>query len=451
MGAVHDVYLFETVPRRLALRRRLTVTSVAAESRAHPSDFLARAAVLRAYLWCVRTAYVISFAVPIVNPAVQGTALYFYIWLPVCDFGFLRWIGEQVIPVRRAAAMAIAGGLFVAALHDLEMSLRFLLVASQIAYLYFLLDRGLLRALSWALLGHVLVAILQLLFFFLPSGVPELLTPTGLSRAIWGQQFAVDTFTNFGFESFLPRVSGLHRESGFFSAFVIGLYLVFSETGYLRGRRWISVALTVGLLASFSKITFAIVLIYILRRLRVVIDRIPVWMAVASFVIACVFVSEYVFGPVGQQALLLGEGTAVSFMHRFLGYHVLASSSWFNMFFGNRIPGAELPGSDTMQYVARLLGNVDGLREYNLYPGLGAILYRGGVVALAALVAFFRISRIRSTAVLVMLVATFSVSLDTLQNFSILLWLFVVLSIRTGRSVGMPDVAASAARDRVNK
>lgn len=398
-------------------------------------------AVLAALL---RAMYAFSFALPLFNPAVGDTTLYFYIWLPLWDLEFLHSVATRKFDLHRFNSVAFAGLLFLLAVHSWELCLRAVLIAIQVAYLFFLVKRHLLRYLALSLVAHVLVAVLQVTFLVGAGSVPTYLTPTGITAALWGPSFAPASFSNFGYELFLPRVSGLHREAGFFSAYVISLYLVFSATPDLRARRLLYWLVAAGVLLSFSKISVVVLLILLVKWQYRFIDRIPLWITLACAVIVSMFVAREVFDFIGDDPVLSVEGNSISLMHRFFSYYVGQHLDIVNLLFGIYTPVSTHLGTQLQGFMDNLYATVGGLREYNLYVGVGGLLVRGGLVAMAAFLLLLRRLGVRSSEFLVLFLATFAVGLDTLQNFVILVWFYVGLQTLRKRAEELPSLVPAA-------
>lgn len=408
----------------------ISAFSLDAQSRARMPD---SQAWLGRLLVGLRVVYAASFAFPLFNPAVNGVTLYFYLWLPILDFEFSLWMAQLRAPIARLRLICVSALVFLLTVHSTELALRFILIAVQVAYVFFLSRHRLGRYLLFTLALHIVVAGLQLWFFFSRGGeVPDGLTPSGISALLWGEQYAPASFGNFGYETFLPRVSGLHREAGFFSAYIVSIWLYFIASATEKRTLVLRLLIVAGLILSFSKITFVVPLILATVYFANTIDRIPLFVMAALILAVGAVAGERVY-ELNQYAELVEEGTATSLMHRFFSYYTLGHLDFAKFLFGLDAPSASLP-PDVLNMAAHLYDAIDGLREYTLYSGFGGLMVKGGLVAMISFLVFMMSIGVRSSQLVVLVLATFSVGLDTLQNFVILIWYSVLLGVRRPRN-----------------
>jgi len=390
---------------------------------AAPTYPLFRCSALRLALALLRFLWVLSFAVTIVNPALSGRTLYLYLLLPALDLQFLHQLLNFRATWRRIACFCALLFLTMLSLHDLVFTVKFLLVLFQVIYLFFLSSRNLAHYLFLTLVAHILVALLQMGFFFLRPDLLLYVTPGYLAGLIWGDTLATATFANFGFEFLLPRFSGLYRESAFFASYLMGLYLFFVQEQNYRYRKAAFFLIFLGIMLSFSKISAAILIIIFINNTRRYLDKVPLYVSTIVYLVVFSFIANYAFDKIFSSNAYDAIGSNISMMHRFLSYYGLQFFDPWNLLLG--LGDYPVLAGPLRGIVDTLYAEIGGLTDASLYCGVAGILYKGGAVGLALLLCYLRFLGVKSAPFLILLFLTFSVTLDTLQSFVILGWYYV--------------------------
>lgn len=385
---------------------------------------LGRFSAINTALGALRFIYVVSFAITLVNPAISGRTVYLYLLLPLLDFEFVAKMLQFKATRSRIVSFYAVMLLLMLSLHDLIFTIKYSLVIFQVVYLLFLSKKNLAQYLFITLIAHIVTAILQMGFFFFSPNMLQYVTPGYLASLIWGEEYATATFANFGFEFYLPRFSGLYRESAFFASYLMGLFLFFLTEKNYKYRTTAMVLIFVGILLSFSKISAAILIIIALNHFKTYLNKIPLSVSCLGYLIIFHLVSLVAFDQIFTTYAYDSFGKNISIMHRLLSYYGLQHFDVWNLFIGagdySVLPTAVRGIVDT------LYSEIGGLTDASLFCGLAGIIYKGGIFGLAMFVMYLMYLRVKTAPFLILLFLTFSVTLDTLQSFVILGWYFVL-------------------------
>jgi len=386
--------------------------------------FLQRFSLIRSTLATLRFLYVASFAITLVNPAFAGRTIYLYLLLPALDLEFIAKLLQFKTSVRRITVFLSLLLLLIFSLHDAVFTLKYLLVLYQVVYLLFLCKKNLANYLFFTLIAHVAFALLQMWMFFIRPELVMYVSPDYLASLIWGSEYATATFANFGFEFLLPRFSGLYRESAFFAAYLMALFLFFSTEEKFRFRRTAFVLIFIGIVLSFSKISAAILIIIVLASFKKYFNKVPLFVSAVGYLIIFHFIARYAFDKIFNTYAYDAFGTNISIMHRLLSYYGLQYFDVWNLFFG--VGDYSVMPSAIRGIVDTLFIEIGGLSDAFVFCGLAGILYKGGIIGLAMFIIYLMYLGVKTSPFLILLFLTFSVTLDTLQSFVILGWYYAV-------------------------
>lgn len=379
--------------------------------------------VVRSVLTMLRFLYVLTFAIPLVNPAISGRTLYLYLLLPVLDLEFVSKIQHVKISRHRVISFYAVLLLTMLSLSDILFTIKYSLILLQVAYLLFLSNKNLAQYLFITLIAHIVIALSQMGTFFLWPDLLTYVSPGYLASLIWGE-YATGTFANFGFEFLLPRFSGLYRESGFFNSYLIALYLFYSSEKNYRLKKIAIALIFVGLVLSFSKITITFFLIIFLLQFKKYLNLIPLYLTSIFYLFVMHLTSLFIYRQIYDNLIYDLSGKSDSFMLRFLSYYGLQFFDVKSFLLG---PDSSLMTNPELSGIANILyNNIGGLTEEFLFCGLAGILYKGGILGLIFFMLFLTYLGMKSVPFLVLMFLSFGVTLETLQSFVILGWYFAL-------------------------
>lgn len=360
------------------------------------------------------------FVAPVFSPFVFEKTIYLE-WLAIFfNPYFWFWVSQKKIPQTRFLSYSLAA--FPVILIHPFLSLKFATLLLTVAFLNYSWERKVFFLPHFLGLS-IIVAIFQFLaFLFLPEWA-VILGPENLARTIWGS-FATPAFSNFSPIFVLPRVSGLSREAGFFSALIIAFlfitYLEFKDRGSFSPFSKKTVLLAaLGYLLSFSKISFALWVVFLLSHLKMFINKSPITLVVFAFVLSLVL-----FWSGKENFLLAWENQ--SLLHRFGGYILIPDIDSGQLLFG--VSRLEEIDSSFGKAMASSFGDAVGFSGFILHNGLIVVL---------CYVAFLHFLGVSATGVLVLLVLTINTTPDTNQNFVALGYFVAFVFFRSMRYSSM--------------
>jgi len=386
--------------------------------------FLQRFSLVSLTLATLRFLYVASFAITLLNPAIAGRTIYLYLLLPALDLEFIAKLLQFKASLQRITVFFALLLLMLLSLHDSVFTIKYLLVLYQVVYLLFLSRKNLASYLFFTLIAHIVFALLQMWMFFLKPDLLMYVSPGYLAGLIWGDQYATATFANYGFEFLLPRFSGLYRESAFFAAYLMALFLFFSTEEKFRFRRTAFVLIFIGIVLSFSKISAAILIIIVLSSCKKYFNKVPLFVSAVGYLIIFHLIARYAFDKIFTMYAYDALGANISIMHRLFSYYGLQYFDVWNLFFGASDISVMPPEVSGIADI--LFAEIGGLSDASLFCGLAGILYKGGIIGLAMFIIYLRYLGVKTAPFYILLFITFSVTLDTLQSFVILGWYYAV-------------------------
>jgi hypothetical protein len=260
--------------------------------------------------------------------------------------------------------------------------------------------------LKFYLFTSILVACLQLFLVMSgQSGLAHMLGPGHLASLVWGS-YAAQTFTNFYAIFYIPRVSGLSREAGFFASFIVAAYFAVLLNRSLEKRPLPPRDhgfFAVGYVVSFSKISLALPPAALLFWFRRWVDRIPLIFIGALFLAALTAFWNYF------EAILFLKGNG-TFLGRLGAYALIDNLNLYQLLFG----------VDDIAKIHGPLANLIASYGYKELFGLGGWFVANGAISYVLYMLALQLLGIRGAGFLFILLMTATVGIDTNQNFCVL-------------------------------
>lgn len=351
--------------------------------------------------------FFLFFTTQILSPSIHEKTLYIEVFIAIFDPFFLLWLKKQNI--KKKYFYGFASIVFIAILGNLIVTIKLFTTLLEVLFLFYAYERKVFYLKGYLFLS-IVVAIFQFYFILTNPSIAHLIGPTNIAKTVWGS-YATATFTNFYTVFLFPRVSGLSREAGFFSALLVAyIFFIYIENKKTnKSLPWVQkLILTIGYILSFSKMSLILFPVYIIEKLKNLINKIPFVIAIIIFL-----VSMIVFWSIYEYYLL--EPSNITFTHRFGGYVSLTNVDLKQLLFGVAHPN-EIHGP-----IGKFLEN-NGLSNFAGFSGL--ILNRGVLVTVALLLSIF-FAGVNTTGVILLILFTIDVQLDTNQNFVILAYFII--------------------------
>lgn len=372
------------------------------------------------------------FSFQIFSPYIGGRTLYLELIVALLDPYFWKWVINKKKGDKIVYAM---GFIFIPLLFlNLFISIKILSTIILVLFLSYTWERKLFF-LKYYLVISILVAVIQFVTLYIAPEISIMLGPENLSKIVWGS-YQTPTYTNFySINGYIPRVSGLSRESGFLASYIITyitlLYVSTKRNSYLIVSAKDKFILTIGFVMSFSKISLVLIFVLVLEKIRNVLNR-----YISPVFVLILFVVGMTYFWYHNNYLTQDEN--ITYTHRFGGYAVIPDIEDINvLLFGE-------------EKVSRI--KVDSIFARNCssmvydlgdeYAGLGGTLLSCGILMTLLLFLLFIRYGVNSTGILVLLLLTINVNIFTNQNFVIMAY-FIVLkyyckhgySLKNGESI----------------
>jgi hypothetical protein len=349
--------------------------------------------------------FFLFFVAQIFSPYIGNRTIYLELFIAIFNPYFLFWLSKRKV-TQDILWLIIGFGLLIVTL-QVVLVIKLIAIAIAVLFLFYAYERDVFYLKRYLILS-ILVAILQFSFLFIDPTISTLLGPQNISKTIWGA-YATPSFTNFYTVFFIPRVSGLSREAGFFAAFLIASIFFF----YLENKRYKqntkdkirNIFLWIGYILSFSKMSILIIPLIIVEKIKKLNDYIPVILTIMIFVSVMMFLWD------ANRDLLIDNET---FWHRFSAYPSLFDIDLKQFLFG----------IDSVDEVNSSLAKVFSYR-FDTFAGFGGFLLDKGVFITGIFLLILWITGISSSGILLLLLLTINVQPDTNQNFVVMTYFII--------------------------
>lgn len=375
--------------------------------------------------------FFLFFTSPILSPSLYsgasngnidaGLTIYLYWLVFLVDFRFQAYL-KHTLKHCIGFWCFVALVLFVffcCVLGEYMVVLRSAIIALSVAYIKYSWDSQLFYLFRWMNFNILIAACQYVTLLYVPS-VAELILPSNIASFIWGAHARI-TFNNFegafsdaalednikasilGFEPI--RVAGLSGEGGFFSALVLMSWLLCYL--YTKNRKEL-LLLSVGLIMSLSKVTFLLLILLAVIKLKPIIQKTPYAAMVIALGLLLNIVSSWTI-----ENLFLSE----TFMHRFAGYYACNFMDWNYMLWGlpkgTVLDSSYFSGLDNMLFFPY---------RFNTFSGYADLVYHIGYIGLLLWLLAIKKIGFGSYGLLMLVLSTITINLETATSFSILAW-----------------------------
>lgn len=349
--------------------------------------------------------FFLFFTAQILSPYIAGKTLYLEIIVAALNPYFWKWICKKnsIYKINTKYVFIVLGLVLIAILGHIDTSIKILVIFFYVIHLFYLYDKNLWK-LNRYLVISVLLGIIQFCFTFIDPIMAAMIGPTAISTFIWGD-LATPTFTNFYTIIYFPRVSGLSREAGFFASYIITvIFLSYLEKNTYNKKIWLLYC--IGYVISFSKMSLAIIGVFLVNFFRRIINYIPFAIGIIIFISFISIAVEF------NKIFILSD---VSFLHRFSGYISLYNLDFMDILFGTNV---EKIGD----YPSKLIiaGN------FTNFAGFSGWIIENGIIVLCIFFTILYLLGINIVGIYILLLFTINVSVDTNQNFVVLTY-FIIL------------------------
>lgn len=358
--------------------------------------------VLLAHLFCF------FFIAQVLSPSINEIAIYIDVIIAALNPFFLIWCIKKPITKRNIyivlllCLMSITGHFMT--------GIKLAVIFFEVSFLFYLYEKKLFFINTYIVIS-ICFAVIQFSFLIIDPSIALLLGPENIAESIWGS-YAIATNANFYslVEGGIPHVSGLSREAGFMASLLLVDILLRLQTSKedVSWRLSSKVLYLVGYIVTFTKISVLVIPLYLVRMLRRQIDKLPALGIFFCWMITMVTIWTW-------NADFLSEQGNITFLHRFGAYAGLLDLDIVQTLFG----------TDRLQSIDNHTVYLVSL-QYDMLAGFGGWLVKNGVICAAIYVLILYRLGITSTGLLILLIITINVQVDTNQNFVVLAYYFVL-------------------------
>lgn len=389
------------------------------------------------YKYILGWIFFFSFVFSILNISINETSIYFYLFVPFFDFDFIKFVVNDkynkkvVICFLMVALFAISSSLFNM---NLLGFIKPILMLVSVMYIYFLYVH---RYVSFRLLYYfaffsVLFAIFQFLVTIYIGS--ELVQPYYLAKLIWGE-YGIQARPGFDDGLLLNyRVSGLSKEPGFFSSFLLCVLVVYFVDKKFFSKFFLCV-IVCGLIISLSKITLAfgvvVPLIYVFNKYVWDLNKIPLVIGGCFFVLAVTVLTRFLYYYVSFiDVVYTNPWFAETYLHRSIGWYVLS------FIFDERLSWIILNGGATEQltYLVEIFPFLSKLRFTYIQPSIvffssnhSYVILQYGLPFFISLLLYLQKLKIRFFSFLVFSVLISNVNMFAFENWVVLGFVFMLI------------------------
>lgn len=359
--------------------------------------------------------FFLFFVAQILSPSIEGRTIYLEILVALINPFFIFWIINQ--PIKKKYFFVYVAILAIFTIGYAPLALKLFTTSISVLFLFYSYNRNIFYIKPYIILS-ILFAIFQFYFTFFDYKLAYLIGPTNISQMIWGS-YATPTFTNFYTIFWFPRVSGLSREAGFFASFLV-VYIFFlyldNQDKKIHSSFLFKMILAIGYIVSFSKMSLILFVIFLLNLMKKIINKIPILLTVILFVVVLMLFWD-------SQINYLLEPSHATFLDRFGGYTALSHVDLSQLLFGIDSP------SEINTQLAHIVNE-----EFKNFAGFSGFILHNGILVVTLVLISLYIVGVSNTGLIILLLLTINVQLDTNQNFVVFSY-FIIIKFFSNRRI----------------
>ena len=258
---------------------------------------------------------------------------------------------------------------------------------------------------------NIVIAILQFCFNYINPHIAYLIGPTNISKLILGE-YAGPTFTNFYSIGLLKRASGFSREVGFFASLVIITIILYIEDKDINKTILKSIFLFLGFIVSMSKMSPILFIYFIIKKLRKVINKIPLLIMIGFIVIFLCLLSKYLY----EINFFVPEHE--TWNHRLGGYYIISILELKELIF-------------PFKSIEEILNNykdilfLEQLSRFNHFTSISEIILHYGIIIFLFGSILMKKLKFLSSDFLLLTLLTFNTGYVTVTSFVILVYFYI--------------------------
>jgi hypothetical protein len=351
------------------------------------------------YSKAISMLFYMFFTCVVFNPQVSGVTIYLYVMLPFLDPGFTAYL----VATFRRWIVPLAITLVACLLSTPMAAAKIVSVAICVGYLAYTFSKRIDYLNLWMGI-NVLFGVAQFVLYYADYDLSVQLGPDAVSQMLWGAS-ATQTNTNFYEVLYFARVCGFSREAGFFASLLVASFSLYLMQNRKKSKTMI-VLYCVGLVISFSKASFVLVIFALIYYMRRPLRTIHPLISITGFTVISMGLALYM----NQHEFFGSE----SFAHRFAGYPFMLDARFADLIKG--VSSAQLIsdyGYLPYVHMNQELYQISDV-TFSSIPGLVADM---GLIAALVLIGVLAFTASDGFVVLLFLLITATVSITMVTSF----------------------------------
>nr|WED68338.1 hypothetical protein PJ912_21310 [Pectobacterium colocasium] len=256
------------------------------------------------------------------NPSFNDMTIYLWIPLVFLDVYFLNILGKVN---KNFLIIMLVWFSYCVLVNRIDIAIKSFVLLLGVVYLTKIKDRILDKLYVWMLIS-ISWCILQFVLYQINPSLSSMIGPSEISRTLWGE-YATATYSNQYELFFLPRMSGLSREAGFFVSLLVVMFL--TRVRYKVVTKKEKILFFLGYVFSISKVSFVAIILFFIQRLKRYLSKIPLVVFIFIFFSLFLFLAHYL--DVGVSPFFyLNESIA----HRLSSSYLISDMKIPNLIYG---------------------------------------------------------------------------------------------------------------------
>ncbi|MGV7962395.1 hypothetical protein QPK13_15155 [Photorhabdus tasmaniensis] len=283
-------------------------------------------------MYIVPILFFLSFVFSIINFSLGGMSIYFYMFIPFIDINYLKWIISLKIKKNMliySCALVLIAFLVSINSGSLYYFIKPILLFFSVAYIVYLYIHrySAFKLVYYFTTISVIFAVAQFILSYI--GDSTVIEPPSIADMLWGK-YAIQSRGRFDDGVlFQYRVAGLSKEPGFFSSFLMCIFLVYLYDVRIKSKTLL-LFFVIGIILSLSKITVAfgviVPIIYLFDKYVIKLDKIHLLVGALIYILLCVCVVYVLYNTYDFiSKTYTNPWFAETYLHRSIGYYVLTS------------------------------------------------------------------------------------------------------------------------------
>lgn len=365
---------------------------------------------MRIYSKICANLFFLFFTCVIFSPFINGKTFYLFWLIPLIDIKFLRWILKKRIE-KNIFIYFILFFIILILYKKIEFIVRICMLIYTLFYLFYLKKVKLFYIFYNYMFFNIIIATLQFFLNYINPNVAYLIGPTNISKLVLGE-YAGPTFTNFYSIGLLKRASGFSREVGFFASLMVITIILYIEDKDINKTILKNILLFLGFIISMSKMSPILFIYFIIKKLKKIINKIPLLITISFSVVILCFLSKYLY----EINFFISKNE--TWNHRLGGYYIISVLNLKELILSFKNIEEILNSYENILFLKQL-------SRFNHFTSISEIiLHYGIIIFLFGSILVYKL-KMSSSDFLLLTLLTFNTGYITVTSFVILVYFYI--------------------------